>query len=389
MDPSQQIVVEEEDAIADRMQSTDLSQSEGLTNPSPEGRSCSLQENQKSNASSKQVRLSDLSNDLLLHIFSICDPKTISKLRQCSRGLYEFSTAKAVWLEVLKRTCAYLNLPVPSDPRSTFTSRDIELFATAWIRFQTTLRNAKDGTHPVPATVRRIRIDGSLSSLALSADGRFLFAVHSAGLQVWCLHTASPTMVSSFDMEIPGDSWSRLCANVETENSFLVYFLISAKSKSLNQCLAFRFKFSSEQQENRLELLSRLDRLLFSAQKWFSWSTIPTVPFLVTCFNHLSEGMNYILWDPIAGTCASWAADVNDTATNPIMFMVNGFLIAYDDISEAMVVYSQPEIPPKDSYAPEHCAKLNNPALVHIPAEAGFHHVLEYLSNSRTQDIES
>ncbi|KAH8801822.1 hypothetical protein DL96DRAFT_784474 [Flagelloscypha sp. PMI_526] len=53
------------------------------------------------------------------------------------------------------------------------------------------------------------------------------------------------------------------------------------------------------------------------------------------------------------------------------MFMVSGFLIAYDDISEAMVVYAQPEIPPKDSYAPAHCAKLNNPALVHIPAEAG------------------
>ncbi|KAH8825663.1 hypothetical protein DL96DRAFT_120351 [Flagelloscypha sp. PMI_526] len=34
-----------------------------------------------------------------------------------------------------------------------------------------------------------------------------------------------------------------------------------------------------------------------------------------------------------------------------------------------MVVYTRPEIPPKNSYAPKTCAELSNPAVLYIPAE--------------------
>ena len=139
--------------------------------------------------------------------------------------------AKGVWLAILKRTCAYLNLPVPSYPQSAVSRRDVELFATAWIRFQTVLRNTKDGKPPPHAMVRRVSIEGPIYSFAQTSDGRFLFVLHTAGLQVWCLQDASPTLTSSFEMDIPGDCWSRVSVNVETENSFLVYLLITAQSQ--------------------------------------------------------------------------------------------------------------------------------------------------------------
>jgi hypothetical protein len=52
------------------------------------------------------------------------------------------------------------------------------------------------------------------------------------------------------------------------------------------------------------------------------------------------------------------------------IFIIRDFIIAFDKPSHAMVVYARPEIPPKDSYEPEYYAKLNNPALLHVPAES-------------------
>ncbi|KAH8825695.1 hypothetical protein DL96DRAFT_1609645 [Flagelloscypha sp. PMI_526] len=320
--------------------------------------------------SSKQACLSDLPHDLLLRIFSICDARTAGRLRQCSRGLMELSNYLVVWLEILKRTCTDLCLPVPSFPQKKVSSSDVELLATAWIRFQCLLRGAKDGKPPPHRIIRLIDIEGPVHFFRQSSDGRFLFVLSSTGIQVWDLQMAKPTKVCSFGMDIPDDCWAWLSINVETDNSFFVYLLIIAQSENLNKWVAFRFTLpSQEPEEAQFHFLSQLDRMPFSAQRWYSWTTIPTSPIMVTSFKHWSEGKYYIIWDPVSGTCARWAADGTDASVNPVIFIVGEFVIAYDEVSQDMDVYTQPEIPPNISYAPTTFAKLNNPALLHLPAE--------------------
>jgi hypothetical protein len=41
----------------------------------------------------------------------------------------------------------------------------------------------------------------------------------------------------------------------------------------------------------------------------------------------------------------------------------------FDRASKAVVIYSQPEIPSKESYAPQHCAEIVNPALLSLPPD--------------------
>ncbi|KAH8801820.1 hypothetical protein DL96DRAFT_784433 [Flagelloscypha sp. PMI_526] len=225
------IVVRNEDSVADH---TEPGETEYLIH-SLSGLSVAAGQNPQASkedvSSDKQVHLSDLSNDLLLHIFSICDALTVGKLRQCSKEFHKLSRDRVMWLEILKRACEDLNQPISSFPQSAFSNRDIELFATARIRFQTVLRRVDD-KKPIPrAMVRMIDIHGPVYSFAQSTDGRFLFVVHGAELQVWCLQTQTPTLVSSFDIGIPEDGWSRLNANIETDHSFLVYILIIGRSK--------------------------------------------------------------------------------------------------------------------------------------------------------------
>ncbi|KAH8801821.1 hypothetical protein DL96DRAFT_784468 [Flagelloscypha sp. PMI_526] len=49
--------------------------------------------------------------------------------------------------------------------------------------------------------------------------------------------------------------------------------------------------------------------------------------------------------------------------------IVGDFVISLESTSQAMVVYSLPEIPPRSSYAPGFSSQLSNPALLHIPAD--------------------
>ncbi|KAH8825604.1 hypothetical protein DL96DRAFT_119234 [Flagelloscypha sp. PMI_526] len=269
-----------------------------------------------------QVSLSNLPNDLLLRIFSLCEARTISKLRQCCKGFYELSTEQVVWLSVLKRTCTELNLPIPSFPESGFSNSDIELLATAWIRFESVLRQAKDG-QPLPHKMVHlldINIEGPILSFDQSPDGRFLFVVQTVGIRVWSLQTSSPTLVASFELEIPGDCWKNLCVGTESNSSYLMYLLVSTRSHGLNEWLCLRFKYPmGEHREAGVELLSQLDRLRFSARRWHSWSTSLTAPLLITCFDHSSGGKYYLVWDPVADSCVTWSADVKDTSTNPIV----------------------------------------------------------------------
>ncbi|KAH8825605.1 hypothetical protein DL96DRAFT_119239 [Flagelloscypha sp. PMI_526] len=56
----------------------------------------------------------------------------------------------------------------------------------------------------------------------------------------------------------------------------------------------------------------------------------------------------------------------------PIVFQVlfaSDFIIAIDEVSQAMVVYPLPEMPPKRSYDPQVSAQLYNPALLCTPEE--------------------
>ncbi|KAH8825600.1 hypothetical protein DL96DRAFT_1609389 [Flagelloscypha sp. PMI_526] len=323
-------------------------------------------------APNEQVSMSNLPNDVVLYIFSMCDARTIGKLRQCCTDFWAVSHNQIVWLEVLKETCADLCLPMLSFQQDEHSSSDIELLATAWIRFQRVLRNTPDGITPPYKLVRSIEIADSSNVLNLdqSPDGRFLFLAHNGGIRVWSLQTRSPTLVSTFDMDISQDCWASLAVCIETDHSYLVYMFILGRLQPLNQWVAFRFNFSSSGYgENYLELLSQLDRLTFSAQKWYGWAAIPSMPLLITSFEHTSEGRFYVLWDAASGTCAKWLADKNDISNDLSIFIVSDFIIAFDNPSQAMVVYAQPGIPPKCSYVPDVCATLKNPALLHIPAE--------------------
>ncbi|KAH8823305.1 hypothetical protein DL96DRAFT_1617193 [Flagelloscypha sp. PMI_526] len=315
-----------------------------------------------------KAALNSLPIDLLLRIFSLCNAQTVAKLRQCCQEFREVSHEQIVWLEVLRRTCTDLNLPIPL-PQTKHTSTDVELLATTWIRFQLVLKSVKDETPPPRKTVRSINITELVISLQQSPDGRFLFVLHNSGIYVWCLEATVPHLVHTFAMELPSNGWSLLYFATESNNSVIVYLRISSRSQGFLQWVAFRFSFPSHGHANtRLDFLSRLNLLPFSATRWsrFSW----TSTLLAMYFERQSEGRRCLLWDPVEGTCASWAADANDTARNSVFFIVHGFIVSFDKASQATIVYALPELPPKDTYAPELCAQLNNPALLHIPAQA-------------------
>ncbi|KAH8813648.1 hypothetical protein DL96DRAFT_1715966 [Flagelloscypha sp. PMI_526] len=321
---------------------------------------------------SKQANLSNLPNDLLLHIFSMCNAQTVAQLRQCCKTFDELSNEQIVWLAVLKRTCSDLNLPVPSIPPNACSKSDIELRATAWIRFQLVLRNLEDGLPPFHKTIRSIAIEEHISDLEQTPDGQFLFALHDSGLRVWTLQTPSPILVGSFAVDIPSDSKSIMTIEMETDNSFVACLRIVAQSQGLDQWLAFRFTFSSVvHDDTRLELLSQLDTGSFSVTWWGPWCMPPSFTLLVTTFEHSQKGKHYLLWDFAQGSCATWAADAKDADIRSTMIVVRDFIIAFEKTSQEMVVYALPELPPKHTYAPELCIKLDNPALLHVPAEPG------------------
>ncbi|KAH8825607.1 hypothetical protein DL96DRAFT_1609404 [Flagelloscypha sp. PMI_526] len=362
-----------EGAIEDILCLTRSSQEEDLVQSFSRGLAItnrhSLDDSERVHPSSKQPCLNDLPDDILLRIFAMCDARTVGRLRQCCKNFSQLSTDQVVWLSVLEGTCTELNLPMPSFSQSAFASAEVELLATAWLRFQLVLRTAKDG-QPLPSkTVHLIGVQERLHCFDQSPDGRFLFVLQSSGMQVWDIQTSSPTQVSSFNMEIHDDAWSHISVTFETNNSFLLYPVFVSQSQGLSQWLCFRFSFSFHAPEaNTLDLLSRLDNLAFPVERWYGSAMIPTLPFLTTGFQHTSGGKYYLIWDPISDIRASWAADINDTSTNPMFLYCGDFIVILDNRTQDMFVYSRPEIPPKSSYAPEVCAWLNNPALLHVPA---------------------
>ncbi|KAH8823306.1 hypothetical protein DL96DRAFT_269822 [Flagelloscypha sp. PMI_526] len=318
----------------------------------------------------KQATLCNLPHDLLLHIFQMCNAQTVAKLRQCCKEFSELSNEQIVWLEVLKRTCADVNLSIPSFPQNTGpgSRADIELFSTAWLRFQSVLRRAQDG-HSLPhKIIRHIHVTEHILSLKLSPDGRFLFFLHNTGIQVWSVGTVSPHLAHSFAVKTPNGCRSSLYLETESNGSIILYLLMNGFSPRLKQLIALRFSFPPHGLEGiRLDLLSQLNCLSFSALRWggICWKST----FLVTYFEHPSEGRCCLLWNPVEDTCATWVSDAMDTSNKATYLIIRGFIISFDKVSHAMVVYPLPEIPPKHTYAPEKCARLNNPAVFRIPAQ--------------------
>ncbi|KAH8834434.1 hypothetical protein DL96DRAFT_1580543 [Flagelloscypha sp. PMI_526] len=338
---------------------------------------------------SERATLSNLPNDLLLYIFSNCDARTIGKLRQCSQEFFELSQKQTLWLEVLKATCQGLSLPIPSFHENELSGSNIELLATAWIRFQVILKHVQDQKPPLCKRVRSIEITRPVLGLCQSADGRFLFILDGVGMQVWNLYTPSPTLAGSFDIEIIEYGYV-MSVEDESNTSSIVLLLIHGGGK--NQWLAFRLSFSRHLVgDTKFDLLASLDRNMFSAQRWGSWATHVPLPVLVTTFLHSTKGRCYLLWNFFEGTCATWAVDENDenfessvrrvflplfgvTIFSTFTYLkileiivIRGFIVATHGASQTTVVYALPELPPKESYAPEICAELNNPALAHIP----------------------
>ncbi|KAH8825587.1 hypothetical protein DL96DRAFT_1609359 [Flagelloscypha sp. PMI_526] len=328
-----------------------------------------LQNCQVNSFSSKQVNLSNLPNDLILYIFSKCDARTVGKLRQCCKEFYQHSHQLIVWLEVLRETCMDLNLPIPSFQRNEEPSLSIELLATAWIRFSLALRKATDGKPPSPhRMVRGTEIPGQVLGLQQSPDGQFLFIIHTSGIRVFNLQYPLPISIGSFAMEIPAGSGLGLSVEYESNNSFILHLSVNARLPRLSLWLAFRLSFSQHVDEaTHFNLLSRLDRLLFSPKGWGGGSSHPTLPVLVTTFQHITDKRYYLLWNFVQSTCAIWEADARDEIFESSISLLRGFIIASHRASGALVVYTLPDIPPKDSYAPEISVKLSNPALLYIP----------------------
>ncbi|KAH8825591.1 hypothetical protein DL96DRAFT_118896 [Flagelloscypha sp. PMI_526] len=164
MDQSLDIAAQQHATIEDHILSTNPSQTENpvqsFSNSLSLAESESLQSSQENSFSNKLARLRDFSNDLLIYIFSLCDARNVGRLRQCCKYFRDLSIAKVVWLEILKRSCSDLNLPAPAFPERAFSSREIELLATSWIRFQTVLRNPRDGKPPPHTMVRKVVIQG-------------------------------------------------------------------------------------------------------------------------------------------------------------------------------------------------------------------------------------
>ncbi|KAH8823264.1 hypothetical protein DL96DRAFT_1617060 [Flagelloscypha sp. PMI_526] len=179
--------------------------------------------------SSTIINFGELSNDVLLHIFSMCSARTVAQLRQSCKQLRRLSNDQTVWLAVLKTTCTELSLPVPTFLQKAFSRSDIELLATSWIRFQWVLRNAKDAQVPTPRMVRRIGIIERVYSLELSPDGQFLFILTSSGIQIYTLQSPSPILVASFAIDIPEDGWAALISLIEDNHSFIIFLHVVAR----------------------------------------------------------------------------------------------------------------------------------------------------------------
>ncbi|KAH8825602.1 hypothetical protein DL96DRAFT_119156 [Flagelloscypha sp. PMI_526] len=312
---------------------------------------------------------SRLSDDLLLYIFSICDARTIGNLRQCCKEFHDLSHSQIVWLEVLKTTCAALSLPAPSLHHDERSSSDIEHHATAWVRFQRVLRNAREDRLPPYKSVRSFETTRRVLALQQTPDGRFLFVVDTDGIQVWNLQTASPVLAGSLAIEIPEGGGCSMTVENESENTFIMPLLIENDSEKLSQWLAFRVRCPRYADgEVQFDLLSQFNRRLFPAKSWSGWSMHPPLPMLITTFQHSTKGRYYLAWNVVEGTCAVWAADAKDVNVQTSLIIFRDFIVNIHRASQEMIVYALPELPPKDSYAPEICAELSNPALKHIPA---------------------
>ncbi|KAH8823304.1 hypothetical protein DL96DRAFT_269771 [Flagelloscypha sp. PMI_526] len=321
----------------------------------------------------KQVTLTNLPHDLLLRIFSLSSAHTVVKLRQCCKEFYKLSKEYIVWLQVLKRTCAELDLPVPSFPHTTRTSVNTELLATAWVRFQSVLKSAKHG-QPLPyKRAHPIDITEPILTFEQSVDGRFLFVVHNTRINVWSLAANSPHLAHSYAVEIPEQCWASLSFETEGSDSIVLYLFLNAPLPRTYQWIAFRFSFPSHGHEGaHLDYLSRLDCLAFPAEYWGNWTSLSSL--MSTYFEHPSEGRCCLLWDAAKGACVTWVADKKDTASDAIFLFIHDFIVSFDRASQVMVMYAFPEVPEKSSYAPKICGKLNNPALLYVPAQTGTLH---------------
>ncbi|KAH8823283.1 hypothetical protein DL96DRAFT_1617104 [Flagelloscypha sp. PMI_526] len=319
-----------------------------------------------------EASLRNLPHDLLLYIFSLSEAQTVAQLRQCCKQFRELSNEHIVWLDVLKRSCANLNLPVPSFPQNSCSSQDIELLATAWIRFQLVLRNVQDGVPPPHKIARLIDTGGHVHALHQTPDGQFLFVLHSTGLRVWTLHTSSPKLVGFYELDIPSDARALLTIERENDTNFMACLNFSSSVHMLDQWLAFRFTFSEhEHLQTTLDLLSKLDKLSFTASWWGPWCMPPAFTVLVMSFQHPWKGKYYLLWDFAKDACATWAADVNDQNLTSSVIVLRGFIIGFNKASQDITVYILPELPSKDTYAPKASATLSNPAILRISPEAG------------------
>ncbi|KAH8825692.1 hypothetical protein DL96DRAFT_1609643, partial [Flagelloscypha sp. PMI_526] len=97
-------------------------------------------------------------------------------------------------------------------------------------------------------------------------------------------------------------------------------------------------------------------------------TTHSPMSLLATTFEDSAKNGYYLLWNFVQGICATWSTDANDLNFQSNTILVRDFIVSTHNASGAVTVYALPEIPPANSYAPGICAKLSNPALLHIPA---------------------
>jgi sugar lactone lactonase YvrE len=93
------------------------------------------------------------------------------------------------------------------------------------------LRTGKHGKPPLHKKIRSIHTGTAVAfGLEQSKDGRFLFVADTAGVRVWNLHSPSPVLMGSFEMEFSEDTWAKFSVQTLSDNGYLAYLCVFSPS---------------------------------------------------------------------------------------------------------------------------------------------------------------
>ncbi|KAH8818763.1 hypothetical protein DL96DRAFT_1621890 [Flagelloscypha sp. PMI_526] len=315
--------------------------------------------------------------DLVFHIFSFCTPQDIWHLRECCKHLEGLSRERTVWIEVFKKISDDLHLFTPSFPLDDLADHEVEVLATSWIRLLATLRKASQtGVPPTPLLSRHIPLKEGVRVFALDqlTGGRFLVALTNLGLQIWDLFELEPKLVCFEEIEI-GSTWS--WTNVEpgkNEDVFICAAVISESGDNTRKIYRFTAPPDGSPQ---LELVGVLElpysKWRRTGQEYFH----AILGYHILSVTDENYQKYYIIWDFVNGGCAAWPASSEDDERlfDAYILVTSGYIVAISRFTDIAMVYSLPQVPAPQTYAPRQYAEIVNPLISrtspnHVPVKA-------------------